>query len=53
MGLVLAEHAAGDVTEAVALLASAIDDAEKAFGPRHPRTIAILECGRSSGLISS
>jgi Flp pilus assembly protein TadD len=51
MGLIRAVAAAGDLSSAVALFTSALQDTEQAYGPHHGRTRALLECGRSSGVI--
>ena len=51
MGLALARAAAGAIESAYAVLTSAIADAEKALGANHRQTVALLECGRQSGLI--
>ena len=44
MGLALAMVAAADGERAVTLLTAAINDAKQAHGPKHPHTIALLEC---------
>jgi len=51
MGLALAHVSAGDVDAAVVELTSAISDSERTHGRRHTHTVALLESGRSSGLI--
>jgi hypothetical protein len=42
---------AGDIGPAATELTAAIADAESTLGPRHPHTTALLECGRSIGLV--
>jgi Tetratricopeptide repeat len=51
LGPIRAVAAAGDLTSAVALFTSALQDTEQAYGPQHGRTRALLECARSSGVI--
>jgi Tetratricopeptide repeat len=51
MGLIRAVAAAGDLTSAVALFTAALQDTEQTFGSQHRHTRAVLECGRSSGVI--
>ena len=51
MGLTLAQAAAGDIGSAATELTAAIADAESTHGSRHPHTVALLECGRSIGLV--
>ncbi len=53
MGLTLAQAAAGDISSAASVLASALADAERAYGEKHPHTVALVECGRSIGLVPS
>jgi hypothetical protein len=50
MGLAAAEAAAGDLDVAFAILTAAIDDARRTHGPRHPHTIALIECADEIGL---
>ena len=51
MGLALALAAAGDRTSARGLLASTMADAENTLGGGHEHTLALVECGRSHGLL--
>jgi Tetratricopeptide repeat len=51
MGLICALTAAGDLSTGLALFKTAIAEAQEAHGETHPFTLALVECGVSTGLI--
>jgi hypothetical protein len=50
-GLALALAAVGDVTSAHRMLSVTMSAAEDTFGPDHPHTLALVECGESNSLL--